>query len=947
MFQKKLSKILPLLFLLIFSGHLIAVPIAQEDVSIYNKASYTLKKDTTLLNQNGVFEIPYIDISGINLPKRLENKVSRGLEFARKYASDSLFSAQDTIVNNASLQSPTFSLARDSVIEDFSNGKKIIYYYGDVSVKYDNIELKSDYMAYNVDTKTVFASGLPDTLGVIVGKPEMKEGDKSYAMDEVSYNFESRKAKILNVKTQEEEGYLHGEFLKKMPDNSMNISNGKYTTCDCEHPHFYLKMTTAKMMTKPTQRIVFGPAYVVLEDVPTPFALPFGFVPKRPERASGLLMPTYGEEMSRGFFLRGLGYYFVLGDFWDFSLTGDIYSLGSWAGNLNSRYKKRYKYSGDLAISYSNDQTGEKNSTDFFQSKNFSFRWSHSQDSKARPGTSFRASVNFSSPSNNQFNSVDIDQSLQNQISSSISYSKTWQGSPFSLSVNMLHSQSSRDSSYSVTLPNLTFTVNRFYPFKSNTRVGKEKFYESFALSYSATAENRINFKASDVNKPDFWGKMKNGVKHNFTIGLPSFSLLKYIQIAPSVQYGMNWYFQDMNKVYNEETNKVEENYSKQFGTFGVTQEFSAGVSASTRVYGTFDFGKGKMLEAMRHMITPSLSFSYRPDLGIPINGYSSLNYVDINGMQQMVDYNKYSGQIYSPPSSGKNAGISFSLGNNLEAKVRDKKDTSAAGVKKLKLIDQLALGASYNLLADSMNLSNININMNTTIFGKLGLNANAVLDPYAINERGQRIAQYNIVKEGGFNLARLTTAGVSLSYSFAGKKRDKKGGGVTQPPAGGTQPPPATGTGKNVHSSQNSDYTRIYYHPVTGEYIPGGWLYYLDPDVPWSINLNYNYTYSKSYQYANDRLHVKHNHMQTLGISGQIRFTKDFNININTGIDVTKMKLTTTQLSATYDLHCFQISVSWIPNGQWESWSFRINAKASALADLLQFKKNASYWDN
>ncbi|MEG0518818.1 MAG: putative LPS assembly protein LptD [Bacteroidales bacterium] len=850
---------------------------------------------------------------------------------------------KDTLINKSSLEFPVFSTARDSTIEDFSNGKKMMYFYGDVKVTYDNMEIKADYMAYDMDSRTVFAKGLPDSTGTLVGKPVMKEGQGSYEMESVYYNFGSRKAKIKNMITQEGEGYLHGEFLKKMPDNSINISKGKYTTCDCEHPHFYMKMTAAKVINEPGggQKTVFGPAFVVVEDVPTPFALPFGFVPKFGSRSSGILVPSYGEEVSRGFFLRGLGYYFVFGDHFDVAATADIYTMGSWGLQLNSRYNKRYKYNGNLAVTYSKDQTGEKNSPDFFQTTNFSMQWSHSQDAKAKPGTTFRASVNFSSPSNNKYNSTDINNALQNQISSSISYGKTWAGSPFSLSVNALHSQSSIDSSYSITFPNLTFTVNRIYPFKRKERVGKEKFYESFAFNYNTTLENRINFKASETGDPDFFKKMKNGMKHNFSVQLPSFSLAKYIQVSPSISYGMNWYFSDATKTFNEETQKVETIYSDPFSTFGITQTVSGGVSFSTRLYGIFNFGKKRKIEAIRHMVTPSLSFSVQPEMGTKGNGFTSLSYVDVNGIQHVEPYNRYDGQIYSAPGRGKSASMSFSLGNNLEAKVRDLQDTTGKGTKKIKLIDQLSIGGSYNFLADSMKLSNISVNMNTTVFGKMGLSANATFDPYAINDHGIRINKFNIAQEGGFKLARLTNASASVSYTFSGEGKSRLGSNYkSSESSSGVQNPAKT------EKSQAPMYQKMYYHPVTGEYIPGGWVYYMDPNIPWSINLNYSYTYSKSYQYANNQLQVKNSHMQTLGISGQIKLTQQLNFNLNTGVDLSKFKLTTTQLSASYDLHCFQISVSWIPNGQWESWSFRINAKASALADLLQFKKNASYWD-
>ena len=851
---------------------------------------------------------------------------------------DSLDRTEDTLFvqPKGMIDRPAFSSARDSVMEDLE--QNIIYYFGDVTASYQDMQLKADYMAYNTKLNMVYARGVKDTItGTLSGRPQMTTGGKTYEMDEVYYNFNTRKSMIKNMATQQEEGKLIGDKLKMMPDQSINISGGQYTVCDAEHPHYYLKMTTAKIMTGPKQKTMFGPAYAVIEDVPLPLIIPFGFVPEKPDRASGILIPTYGEENARGIYLRDFGYSFVIGDYLDIALTGDIYTYGSWAARLTSRYKKRYSFDGSLSLNYSNDITGERGTPSFNQSKNFGVTWNHSQDAKARPGTTFRASVNFSSPSNNRYNSASVNEALQNQASSSISYSKTWSG--VSLSLNLLHSQNSRDSSYTFTLPNVTFNVNRFYPFKRKNRVGKERFYEQISFQYGATMQDKVAFKASEFAfDKNMLNKMQNGVNHTFAIGLPGFTLLKYFQFTPSVSYGMNWYFREQYRVYNTETNQLETRFTDQFSTFGVSQTYSGGLSMNTRLYGMFTFGKRSKLQAIRHMITPSMSFSLSPNLATRANGMTSYTYTDKNGVEKTVEYNKYAGQLYSPPSGGRNASLSFSVANNLEAKVLKSQDPNAEEpanpkdkYKKVKLIDQLNLSGSYNFLADSMRLSNINVTASTTIFGKLGINGNCSLDPYAINETGQRINKLNVLKTG--HLARLTNASASLSYSINGEGKPKGNDGHGQGQGGG-------------QGSSSSDYARIYYHPITGEYIPGGWVYYLNPEIPWSLSFNYNYSYSRSYQVANQQLQTKHNHIQTISIAGQLRLTKAMNFNVNTGFDLTKMQLSTTQISATYDLHCFAITVSWVPTGQWESWSFRIAAKASALSDLLQFKKSASYWD-
>ena len=839
------------------------------------------------------------------------------------------------LLSKSSLEQPAFSAARDSIIEDFSDGKRMIYYYGDVSVTYGNMKLTADYMEYDMQKQTVFARGAKDSTGTWVGQPTMEEGGKTYTMEEVRYNFETRKARITNMITQESEGILHGKNIKMMPDQSINITKGKYTVCDCEHPHYYLHLTAAKVMTKPSQRTVFGPAYPVIEDVPLfPVVLPFGFIPKRPDRATGFLMPTFGEEASRGFFIRDVGMYFVIGDYFDLSLTGDIFTLGSWAVDVNSRYKVNYKCNGNFALTYSNDQTGERNSPDFFQTKNFAVRWSHSQDSKANPGMSFSASVNFSSPSNNRYNATSVTEALQNQISSSISWSKNW-GGKVNLSVNALHSQSSRDSSYSFTLPDVTLSVSRFYPFQRKDRVGKKKFYEEFSLAYNTKIVNKINFKASEFNQPGFWDKMQNGMSHNFQIGLPNFTLFKYINFTPSISYSMNWFFNKTEKVFNPETNSVEDVKGKMFSHFGATHNYSGGLSANTRLYGLFNFGKHHKLQAIRHIITPSISFNFSPEKATHFNGYRTLNYVDTLGVARSLDYNIYSGQVNSPPGRGKTASMSLSIGNNVEAKVRDLQDTTGTGTKKIKLIDNLSLSTGYNFLADSLNMNDISLSLSTSVFGKLGVNASARLSPYAVVPTGERtyatINKFNGSVYGWDKPLRLTSANISLSYSFSGEGKINGNDGSSG----------SSGEGNTTN------YTKVYYHPVTGEYIPGGWLYYTNPNSPWSVNISYSFSYNRSYSTASYQLLTNHRFTQAISLSGNVKITPALAINLTTGFDLMAMKMTTTQLSATYDLHCFNISVSWVPTGTWKSWTFRIAANASALADLLRFKKSNSYWDN
>lgn len=865
-----------------------------------------------------------------------------------KFNLDSLHRAdslmrEDSIrlMKQSSLEFPAFSKAKDSLIESFSDGHKLLQYYGDVQVDYGGITIKADYMRYDIDAQTVYARGTKDPVtGELIGNPVMtdkSQGNKQYEMKEVTYNFKTKKAFIKNMTTTEAEGTIRGRDIKMQPDQSINMMNGRYTVCDCDEPHYYLHMTAAKVMTKPTQNTVFGPAWPVVEGVPLfPIVLPFGFVPKLPKsRATGILMPTFGEEQARGFYMRDLGFYLPIGDYLDMSITGSYYTLGSWNVEFNSRYKWRYHFGGQIGITYSYDQVGIKGEPDFNASTNFRVSWSHSQDTKSRPGTSFSASVNFSTPGNNRYNSHSVQEALNNQTQSSISYSKNWNGK-VNLSVNAMHSQNSRDSSYAITLPNISLSVSKLYPFKRKNRVGKERFYEKFSIGYNTSFQNKVNFKASDISKygaGTLLDKMQNGMTHRFSIGLPNFTLFKYININPGVSYDMNWFFNSMQKVYNEETQKVEDVKGRMFSTFGATHNYSGSISADTQIYGTFNFGKHRRIQAIRHIIKPSLSISYSPDKGKYFNGYRTLNYTDANGNAQSLDYNIYSGMgLGSVPGKGSSATARINIGNNFEAKVRDLKDTTGTGSKKVKLLDQLNISTGYDFISKKM--QDVGITMSTNVFGKLGINGNLNFSPYAVDNKGVKSEQFAVMAKG-HHLLRFTNANLSMSYSINGKGTIKGNDG--------------TKDGQASSGSNMPAYTRIYYHPLTGEYIPGGWVYYMNPNSPWTLNMSYSLNYSVGYQYdaKKDELHTKHNITQTLNLSGNVKITPALSISASTGVDLTAMKLTTTQISASYDLHCFNIQFSWVPTGKWKSWNFTLAANASALADLLRIKKSSSFWDN
>ena len=859
------------------------------------------------------------------------------------------------ILSKSSLEVPAFSHAADSMVSDFSNGQRRIHYYGSTSVKYQDMELTADYMEYDMNAGTVYARGVYDSLdGVWNGQPVMKQGNQTYNMEEVRYNFNTRKARIKNMVTNDSDGILHGRDIKMMDDHSINLEHGKYTVCDEEHPHYYVSLSLGKVISQ-TKTTVFGPAGLVIEDVHLPIGLPFGFIPKRPQRATGLLMPSFGEEQERGFYMRDLGMYFVFGDHFDVSLTGSYYTLGTWSVDLNSRYRVNYKYNGSLGLTYSHDVVGEKGSPDYSLTTNFRVQWTHSMDSKAHPGTTFSASVDFSTPRNNRFNSHSLNEAMENQAHSSISWGHNWNGK-YNLRLTASHSQNSRTENYTFTLPNLTFTVSTFYPFKRKNRVGKERFYEKFALGYTTTLQNKVSFNASEFKKdtsttkkainPDvldfnadrplmdrLLDKFSSGMDHNFTINLPGFQLFKYISVSPDLRYSQVWFFKKAERAYNAKTKQIEAMPSHQFNTLGITQTYSGGISMSTRLYGTFNFGKHHRVQAVRHVISPSLSFNVSPNLETYANGYRTLTITGEDGKEKTYKYNIYdfTGHVGSIPSGGRRGSLNLSIGNNLEAKVRDFADTTGTGTKKVKLIEQLTISTGYNFLAEQFKMSNVNVSFSTKLFDLIPINGGMTFDPYSVDKDGMRVDRF-AVREGQ-GLARMTEFHLSMSYSISGK------GALNG----------YDGTGQNGRGSTAGNYyQQSYYHPVTGEYIPGGWLYYFNPNAPWSLNISS--TISNSIQYKLDeetqKLIRKNNFRATMNLTGNIKLTPKMSINLTSGYDFIAKQLTTCSLNASYDLHCFNIAVSWIPAGHYKSYSFRIAANASALADLLRFKRSDSSFD-
>ncbi|MEI6679089.1 MAG: putative LPS assembly protein LptD [Mariniphaga sp.] len=793
-----------------------------------------------------------------------------------------------------------------------SSGNKI-FMYKNALVKYKDIELKADYIELNRDSNLIYAVGKPDSTGKIAGKPIFTQGGQKFEADEVRYNFKTKKGIVTGVVTEQEGGFVHSAKTKLINDSTYCLRNGKYTTCNAEHPHFWLEMTKAKVLSN--KKIVTGPAYLVIEDLPLYFVfIPFGFFPNSPKYSSGLLMPSYGDEINRGFFLRDFGYYYAANDYFDASVKGDLYSKGSRGIKLHTNYRLRYKFSGSFDLKYYKNVFGDKGLPDYRTQNDFAITWSHSMDAKSSPSQTFSASVNFSTSSFDQNNSYTTENYLTNTKQSSISYTKRWENTPFTLSGNMRHSQNSRDTTISLTLPQLTFNMSRIYPFKAKSRSGKEKWYEKIGLSYSMDMQNMIDTKENKLLGSSLISDWKNGVKHTIPVST-SFKLLKYITISPSFNYGERWYTQQIRKNYNESTKMVE--VADTLYGFTRNYDYSFSVGASTKVYGNFlPLNPKSKIKGIRHVMTPSISFNLKPDFSNSSFGmYETIEYFDEKGNPVSYRYPYHEGTIYGTSSAGQSGSIGFNLNNTLEMKRLNTKDTtSKEAFTKIKLLDQLSISGSYNLAADSLNLSNFNVTARTKVAG-VDLNFGAILDPYAMQD-GHLINQFQFSKNG--QLARLTSANMSFGLSFKsnkGKEKEKEEEKLTP--------------------EQKNELEQKKLRQKTGD-IPE----YADFSVPWDLSFNYSFRYNKPDPSKSTII------TQTVDFNGNISMTKQWKIGFSSGLDVQKLQVTFTQFNIFRDLHCMQMSLNLVPFGYRQSYSFTIRATSTLLQDL-KLSKRQSYYDN
>ena len=833
-------------------------------------------------------------------------------------------SQKDTAKNKPQvIEFPIDYTAEDSI--RISNSEKKLYLYGKGVIVYGKNQLKADYIEFSFETNVAHATGLPDSTGTIVGKPEFKEGNEPFNADDITYNFKTKKAVIKGVITKQNDGYLHSEVTKKQDNGEIHIKNAKYTTCDDPHPHFYFALS--KAIVVPNERIISGPMYLVLEDVPINkfLPLPFGYIPTSKHRSSGFLMPKYGEENRRGFFLREMGWYFVLNDNMDLAVTGEIYSKGTWGLNAMSKYAKKYKYSGNFDFQYKNNVTSEKGLSDYAVSNTISLKWSHTQDSKANPTQNFSASVNFETNQYHKYNATNYNDYLTSNRSSSISFTKKFPNSPFNLSTQASASQNVQTRKMSLNLPSATLSMSPVYLFKSKNSVGTPKWYEQIGLAYNANLDNRATTSDSTIFTQKTLKDFITKFTHGTSLSVP-FKLGGLVTVTPSVAYQGMVNTKYINKTFVERE-VIEYDSVTSEGTihktkvvtdqlrvdtiqgFKYAHQMSPSLSISVNpelfVTGVFTAKAiKKYVDAVRYHVAAPVSFSFTPGLGFPTDQY----YKTVRVYSGTGTNRKYTDQRYSifenvgtaPQDVSKKSGsVSLGLENEFEAKVRDRSDTTGATYKKIKLLN-LRMSGSLNPFADSMRLSpNISVTGTIELTKTLRFNFSSGLDPYDYDANGR---DYNkFLYESKKFPFRMTNFSTSFSWSL------------------------------NKAAKYKSTIVNGIYHPI---YNPYSGIIYDDFNVPWNVQVNYSFNYSKT-TFNSTTKEFEGNLQQNLSVSGSLSLTKNWKIGSNTSYDVKMKKFSGTTVNVSRDLHCWEMSFVWIPYGYIKSYNFKINIKSSAFKSV------------
>lgn len=837
--------------------------------------------------------------------------------------------------SNSAIEAKVICSATDSVWRDLN--RKKIYYYGNAEAKYEDITLKANYLEFDLETSICTARGLPDSLGKLQGRPVFTQGESTFEALEMQYNFKSKKGIITKVWTEEQGGYLHGERIKRMDDNTVNIRSGGYTTCDLkEHPHYQFRFTKAKVI--PDDKIVTGPIYLSIADIPLPLALPFAMIPNTKGRKGGLIIPTYGESANRGFYLENGGYYWTFGEHYDLQVLADIYTRGSWGVKPTFRYNRRYRHNGSIALGFAVNKIGTKGAADYQESTDFKVQWTHKQDPKAHPRRNFSANVNIVSSNFNKYNATTVNDQLSNTFQSSISYQTNFDGKVY-LTLNASHSQNTLTRQVTASLPEMTLTVNRFYPLKNVGKVGKKRWYQELNVGYTMNGKvyfNEIDTVLFNGFAESFGGWARNvmrnhaqmGVKHNMPINLP-LKLFKHFTWTNSATINDYMYFKRIEKQWIADTDSTGHLQTDTIHGFRNLVDFSLSSNLTTKVYGMVRFAKGP-IRAIRHVLTPTIGFTYKPNFGDPKwNVYKT--YIDGNGNEQA--YNMFANGIFGSPSQTQSGLLTYSFNNNLEIKVPSRSDT-ITGVKKIALIDALSLSGNYDITKDSLRFSPMTVNARTTLFKKLNITYTSVWDPYIVDSLGRRTNKFEIVENKRLFHKNNATWQFSLSYSFNQNDLDKLRGRKASGPSDFQDD-----IGKRAQQSMNVS---------EGELIDimGNPNAYVDWTTPWSLTLSYNLRYTSNISYAALMGITTHQTVQTLNINGDISITPKWKFTFSTGWDFTNHGLSYTSLSVYRDLHCWEMRLNWIPIGSYKSWNFTINVKAQALKDLKLSKKK-DYRDN
>ena len=800
----------------------------------------------------------------------------------------SIVQFSDTMISKDALGSKLQYKASDSIRYDMKN--RLVYLFGKVEVYYEDIELKAEEIEINLDSNLVMARGKQDSTGKFYGEPVMKEAGKEFQAHDIKYNFNTKKGIITEVMTHEGESYIHGKKVYKTPDNVMYIRNGKYTTCNLKHPHYYF--SSAKLKIIPKDKIVTGPANLVIEDVPTPIGIPFGFFPNTDKQQSGILIPTPGESGQFGFFLLGGGYYWGVSEKLSMQLTGDVYSKGSWGSNFISNYNNRYRFNGNLDVRYSIFKNGIEGLPNFSERKDFFLRWNHTQDPKARPNSNFSANVNVGTSQNftNNFNSSTQD-FLSATFNSTISYKKTWDEKPFNLAINGFHSQNNVSKAVTVRLPEVAFNVSRLQPLKTKTPGKRNDLLDNFGVSYSMNFKNEVTAGDSLFglnNLEVLSGQFKNGMRHAIPIST-SMKVLKHFTVNPSFNYSEIWYLESVDKKWD---NTINELVVDTVNGFVRANSYDMNVNLTTKMYGMYQY-KGKMIKALRHVITPSVGLSY-----IPENNQGLKSYID--STNNKFEYSIFQNGIYGSTNRQEAGNVNLGLLNNFEMKVRNRKD-SLGEDKKIKLLENLGFRSSYNMIADSLRWSNISIDARTNIFRVVSLNYNAQLDPYQLDSLGRKINLFEVNSTG--RIGRLVSSNLAIGFTLKSKQ--------------------STTTEKKSNFGTEQELAYIRANPEA----------FIDFNVPWTLNVNYNIRYSKP-QFVSTTV-------QTLNFSGDLSLTQKWKIGMTSGYDFQAKDFTYTTVDIYRDLHCWEMSFNWVPFGIRQSYLFTIKIKSAILQDLKMTRRS------